>query len=492
MAVRRGSAPAGDPGHPEGGFALLELIVALAIFTFGVLGAVSFVDGASSASGQNRAREGATALAREVLETARAVPYRSLTSSGATTALQGRSALADSSPAAGYTVRRRGIVYTLSVTVCVVDDPKDGAGPHDGGLEYCPDSAAAGSTDRVSDDYRRIAAVVSWARDGKTTTTRQTGVVSNPAGGLGPSVDTLALRSQTSPVTQELTSVDVDLTTSATPASVTWSVNGDPKGSATGSNTSWSFAWPIGTYNDGTYVVQAQAFDEEGRSGLARKLTVVLNRTAPAAPTGFAGGRNGTPGHVDLEWHANPEGDVVGYRIYRSDAAGTPGERACPPAGEGAGAVLQQLTCVDEGAAATGTIHYVVKAVDLTVGGSYREGSASAPITVEEPGAAPSVPSGVTLCSGGDPGCNGPDGLPAPTGTTALSWSASNDTDGTIRFYRVLRDGVAYADRYDRLYPGSGALVYVDRAPGGSTHAYRVVAVDDTYLQSAASSAVTG
>lgn len=466
--------------------------MALAIFAVGVLGAVSLVDGASKATGSNLSREGATALGREALEAARAVPYRSLTTGGATAALQTRAALADSSPAPGYTVVRRGVTYTIDLSVCVVDDPKDGAGPHDGGLTYCPDSAAAGTSDKVSDDYRRIGMVLTWTRDGRSTTTRQTGVASNPAGGLGPSVDSLALRSQTSPITQDVSPVTLDLTTSSTPASVTWSVNGDPKGGATGSNTAWSFDWAISSYNDGTYVVQAQAFDAQGRSGLARKLTVVLNRFAPQAPAGFAGGRNGTPGHVDLEWHASPEADVVGYRIYRSDSSGTPGERACPAASAGTAAVTQQLRCVDEGAATSGTLHYVAVAVDLTVAGARREGTATSPVTVAALNAAPSVPGGVSVCSGGQTGCNGPDGSPASVGTTALSWSASTDSDGTIRFYRIYRDGVAYNDRYDRLYPGSGSLVYVDRAPGGATHTYRVAAVDDTYQQSALSSAITG
>ena len=105
---------------------------------------------------------------------------------------------------------------------------------------------------------------------------------------------------------------------------MTWSVSGKAKGQATGGPKTWKFDWNITTpgtprvpiYYDCTYVIQAEAFDGQGRSGAPYAKTVRLNRMLPLKPSGFAGGRNGNANFVDLAWVTNPECDVVGYRIY--------------------------------------------------------------------------------------------------------------------------------------------------------------------------------
>ena len=52
---------------------------------------------------------------------------------------------------------------------------------------------------------------------------------------------------------------------------------------------------------------------------------MIVNRRRPIAPHGFDGGRNGSSGFVDLQWVQNPECDVDGYRVYRSDTDGVLG-----------------------------------------------------------------------------------------------------------------------------------------------------------------------
>lgn len=471
-------------------------MVTIAVLLVGVLGTVALIDGANATTVDNKAREGATGLAREMIEATRSIPYPKLGSSAIAAELQTRPALADSSGAPGYTVARRGFTYTVTIDACSLDDPADGLGSHDVAVTFCADSAGplTPAKDRNTDDYRRVAVRLDWQGTGRAFSTRQSTLITNPVGGLGPTVKTLGgPTAVTDPAT---TSLRYDVTTSSTPATLEWSVNGDVKGVLTPSSTSAAFDWvleggPQPAVLDGSYLLRAQAFDADGRSGSARVLTVTINRKPGATPAGFAGGRNGNGADVDVEWRANGEGDVLGYRVYRTDAGGVRIARACPPAAS-SDQYLAATSCVDQAAPATGPLYYVVHAIDTAPGGALREGVATSPLTVADGNTVPSTPAGLTACSGGDPGCNGPDGLPAPAGTTVLTWSAATDPDAdAISFYRIYRDGTGYAARLDRLYSTGGALVYVDGSPGGVAHDYRVSAVDARFGESALSTAVT-
>ncbi len=70
---------------------------------------------------------------------------------------------------------------------------------------------------------------------------------------------------------------------------------------------------------DGTSLIRAQAYDRYGQTGSGYVVTVLLNRFAPAAPTGVVGGRNPAWGSnvVELEWNPSPERDVTGYQVWR-------------------------------------------------------------------------------------------------------------------------------------------------------------------------------
>lgn len=493
MAVLRSRLGRALPGGGERGFTLVELSVAIAVLLVGVLGTVALVDGASQATAANRARESATALARELIELTRAIPYDRLTADQIAAELQARPGLADASPEAGWTLERRGFTYTVSLAACAVDDARDGLGLHGASVPWCPQSAETGDLDRNPDDYRRVTVTLTWQASGKSETARQTTLVINPAGGLGPSVRTLT---PVPPAGEEITdpslgSATFELTTSATPATVEWYVNGAPQGRADGSGNEWSFTWPLGNVLDGTYLVQARAFNEDGRSGVARVLTVVLNRHAPLAPSGVGAGRNGRGTDVDIEWNANGEGDVVGYRVYRTDALGTPLERACPPASGSASFLQGRLSCVDEGAP-PGELHYAVVALDRDPDGNLREGEPTT-VPIAEGNTPPAAPTGLRICAGGTDGCVDATGAPAPPGTTVLSWDPATDPDGdAVAFYRIYRDGTGYEARYDRLYASASALVWIDDDPGGAEHEYRVTAVDERFGESAPSEAVRG
>src|SRR5256885_9185473 len=72
----------------EAGFTLIEVMVAIVILLLGVLGSAQLVNTANKLTLTAKQREGATNLAREIIEAARTVDYDTLTTSRALAALQ--------------------------------------------------------------------------------------------------------------------------------------------------------------------------------------------------------------------------------------------------------------------------------------------------------------------------------------------------------------------------------------------------------------------
>jgi type II secretory pathway pseudopilin PulG len=506
----------------ETGMTLVEVMVAIVILLVGVLGTVTMIDAANAGTSKTKAREGATHLGRQILEIARSVPYRDLTSAAVEAALTSRTGLADSQPGSpGYQIVSRKFTYDVTVGACSLDDPKDRLGVHDPTTTFCSDTDVLPpnpppdqAKDRNPDDFRRVAVRLSWkARPGAATdTTRQTTILTNPVGGLGPSVTLLEPDSLLSnPLTgAEVLLANFDIETDLPAQSVLWSIDGATQGSATGSNKDWTFDWPLvkadgsPAFFDGTYLVRAEAFDAEGRSGTPKSYTMVVNRIPPLAPTQVEGGRNLNGNRVDLEWQASRERDVVGYRVYRSQTLGVLGDRVVCFDTKSTDAYTRKTSCLDESAPApvldllglaVPTLYYTVVAVDQTSAGDLREGLPTTIGPLAEGNTAPTKPTGLTACTGGAPGCNDADGQPAPTGTTVLAWNASTDAHG-IKFYRVYRGPAnqshTYERRYDRLYPSAGKpLIFIDSRSENGPYEYRISAVDERFGESALSDPVT-
>ncbi|MGH3991917.1 MAG: prepilin-type N-terminal cleavage/methylation domain-containing protein, partial [Pseudonocardiaceae bacterium] len=462
------------------GFSLIEVLVAITILLVGVLGVVALVDTSNAVTSRTKSREGANNVARSAVEVSRAVPYRSLTAVELVQALDSRPGLADALPGLGHTISSRGFFYDVEVQVCSMDDPKDNLGIDDGTVEFCPESDHAPSSsaakDRNPDDYKRIAVTLSWQRQGSTETVKQTSLVSNPVGGLGPTVirlDAPAVTGTPKTVISE-GPVSFEAETSTDASELSWSIDGagqglaDPVGS---SMRKFEFTWDIEgssggrQYEDCTYVIQAEAFDDKGRAGSPKALTIVLNRARAKAPGQFEGGRNGSGTAVDLSWKKNLECDVLGYRVYRSTVAGgsTGGPWTPVTCAGQLGSYVEDLTCIDDDAPASDPLHYYVVGVDTAPGSGAPLDGAPSYLTVTSGNSVPTQPTNVSACVGGTPGCTEPDGTPASDAATVIRWDPSTDPDpgDSILFYRIYRDGFTYTDRYGTFFPdATGALAW--------------------------------
>jgi prepilin-type N-terminal cleavage/methylation domain-containing protein len=526
------------------GFTLVEVMVAVALLLVGVLGVITMVTGANAQTAVTKSREGATNLAREVLDAARGVDYdNDLTPSAIAPALQGQPGLADSDTSlAGWQISRRGVTYTISQpAICIIDGQADGYGAHPAPSDpaapsYCS-GQTTGTTDPNPDDFRRMDVTVSWSVQSRSYTLRDTTLIINPSGGIGPTVKSLCrvagsstvncssplANTETSPATTSifvaaLTSV-ADTTTwtvddGSNPTDLSTSNPGAPIGSV------WNFAWNIGTpapdssnicgttvnwEMDGNYIVTAQAVSGIGSNAVAGQLkpyTVTLNRDSPYQICGLGGGYDnpaspwsGHPTGVDLEWAQNPERDVVGYRMYRERGGSQASDvLVCDttnattyPYVQGNCVCTTQTSCIDlNPRTSAAQVTYRVTALDHDNSGQIRESAQQKEIIVDQSGSnnppADFPPNSVKLGT-------------SASGDPMITWPMVTDPDtgDSVRYFRIYRNGSAYSSRYDRVDvvsggscdPTAATCSYVDAAPsagGGDT--YYVTAVDTHFDES--------
>lgn len=458
----------------ESGFTLIEVTVAATLLIVGVLGVLTLLDGANEASARTKAREGATNLAREAIEAARAVPYPELTPSRITDEIQAQPGLEDSSADAGWNVTRRGITYTIVPNVCSVDDgtvASDGYGNHSGG-SFCPDSATTGTTDNNPEDYKRVWIDVTWKNGAKTLRSRQQGVINNPGSAFAPAVKTLTANPAGPTITSTaVSSITFTATTSSRADDFQWSLDGVTQGSATPTNsgrTAWSFTWSTpNTVVDGTYEIGATAFDQFGQSGASRTVTLQLNRYQPTTPTGFAGGRNPLWGtnFGEFEWNPNPERDILGYRVKRMVGL-------LPASGDDVvcDRGVEQTTSCDTTIPSGLQRYYVVSYAPARVGSGVEESPVPLLTNTKLVGAAtpPAPPSNIL----GTRDANG----------TTLQWTAPPDLD--VRYYRIYRDdNTSFTKRVDRTGTGSDNAI-TDPNATTTSHTYWLTAVDNDLAES--------
>lgn len=454
----------------ESGFTIVEGVIATAILVIGLLGALTMLTGALRGTSANNARVGATNLSRELVEAVRGLSYDDMTSGLVTARLQARG-FGSGTP---WTIERRGVRYTLAATSCTFDDPADGiasAPP----TQLCTPAATGTTGDPNGEDFRRTTFAISWNEPGgNARLLRQTTLVVNPSGGLGPRITSFT------PITQSVTSSTqntASIVWTTTPAStLKWSADdgrSTSSGSVTGSN-SFTTVWDLGTSGtgseilDGSYQVTAQPFDDRDIAGEAKRANVVINRRQPYPPPTLLGGKNTLFGDpiVELEWSLNNERDVLGYRVMWGGPDGIAGggndEQVCPWPTQGTMLPATATSCIHWWPPSGSTFYYIV-AIDRDRFNVPRDGDrrglAVGPASARP--AKPTLPLTVTT----------QDSRPV------LSWGAPA-TGPAPSFYRIYRDGV----RYDRTADAS--TTFTDSSAGTVTHDYWITAVDSTFNES--------
>src|SRR5215831_10247468 len=188
-------------GRSQDGFTLIEALMAAVILVVGLIGLLGLLDISVKASASTRAREGATSLAREIVEDARTIPYAQIIPTSIESQLQAMGGLADGSSASGWQIERRGYAYTVKVIECAIDNPKDGlAETH--GSTFCEGQQTwkTGETvDTAPEDLKQITVEVSWTLRKHTSTVKQVSTLTAAGQAIGLTATKLELTSPACP-----------------------------------------------------------------------------------------------------------------------------------------------------------------------------------------------------------------------------------------------------------------------------------------------------
>lgn len=217
------------------------------------------------------------------------------------------------------------------------------------------------------------------------------------------------------------------------------------------------------------YILKAVNIASVESAASAQASATPIN-AAPGAPTGFAA----TPGNttVSLSWTANPESDMSGYNVYRSEISGGPYSKV--------NGSLVTATNYSDPSLVNGTAYYyVITAVDtgLLESGNSSEVSATPFVDTTPPAA--------------------PTGLAATVqlGQIRLDWTAPGDPDlNGFNVYRGTSSPVSLVGPLNGGTPLSKTtLNYTDTTVvKDTTYYYVVTAVDSSLNESTASNEVNG
>jgi type IV pilus modification protein PilV len=472
----------------ERGLTLIEVLVAAIVLAVGLTAMFGLLNTSVKASYSTRAREGATNLARQILEDARTIPYAQMSHTSIEGQLQAMNGLADASSAAGWQVVQRGVTYTVTPSECSIDDPKSPAATSVPADTFCKDPGE--EEPPKNEDLKRITVKVTWVAQGRSPEVGQ--VLTLTAAGEAPGLSASALKLSepkaggvgtgviglaTAPVVEQQPTGNTLTFSVQAPKGTTgisWSLEGVRQTSAPTfvSGTEWTFSWPIPLpgVSDGTYQVAAEAIDSTGVYGPPISISVTLIRSVPAAPKivygGFneinVSGKNTTV--VELQWQANSERNVIGYRVY------TEGRLVCP----GNLATLSlSVSCIDlnlpPNATESNRTYSVVALYRKAEGGALStnvsEGSAATfPVEKGAPHR-PTLTGTLTATKNAD-------------GSVTLKWPEPSGMPAAV-FYRIYRGSTEYTSRY-----GVSATTEFTDTDATTTHEYWVTAVSSTLAES--------
>jgi type II secretory pathway pseudopilin PulG len=474
------------------GFTLFETLIAAVVLVVGLTALFGLLDTSLKATAATRAREGATNLAREILEDAQTIPYAQLSPNAVEGELQAMNGLANEGSGSAWLIKRRGIVYTVKVKDCSINDPKFGYGKHENGVgenPFCADSnieETGAKANPQPENLKRITVDITWSALGRSPDVHQVETVT--AAGEAPGLNASGLKlivptvgAPTAPVIvkqpleSKLTfSVQAPTGTKA----ISWSVEGVKQTSAPVfvSGHEWTFSWliPEKEVSDGTYLIAAQAIDATGIFGPPVSISVTLIRGTPAAPkvsySGFneivSGGKKVTV--VELQWQANSERNVIGYRVYNPK-----GELVCP---QELSTLSVELSCIDfklpEKATESNQAYKVYAlyrgAEGEVLSKEVSNGPGTTAIAEKGPPAAPGVPGGpLTAIKNAD-------------GSVTLTWSPPSG-GAEVVFYRIYRGSEEYKSRYGVVLAGTTTFTDTEAEVA---HSYWVVAVNKNMRES--------
>ncbi len=521
----------------EDGFTIIEVLLAASLLVTGLLAMFTMLDTSQAALQSTRGKEAATALQRELVETTQGIPYDQVTPASTPNIVAAAPGLADASHSqAGWTVRRRGFTYTVSLGSCTVDDPRDGIGRHDAGVfcasgagnaspstcsqffsvsgqlttgiaaanataqmgdcgldlnadgvvdglidavgTVCVGTCGGSSYDQVPGDYKRVVSLVTWMDGNRLRRVLQTTTLANPGLSATPTVTSLTA-GQALPVTSSATTtLTFTAGASATPAAVAWYLDGTQKGTASASGASWTFSWPLGTVSGGA----APGADEVTDGTYLVGVRAFDSDAQPGPLRSLTVVLNRRAPFAPAGVGAGFDGSDVVVEWSPPVERDIAGYRVYRNSGAGwteACALTTATSCRDTAAPALGA-QYRVVAVDRDAANALREGTPSATVTVVPGNHAPNPPTGLQATS--------------ISGGVQLTWSAPAvadvDPGDSIDHYVIYRDGTAYADRYDRTGDPS-LLTYTDTQTGGVAHTYWVAAVDGQLASSSLVGPVT-
>jgi prepilin-type N-terminal cleavage/methylation domain-containing protein len=496
--------PRYDGPRAQDGFTLIEVLIAAVVLVVGLTVLFGLLDSSVKATAATRTREGATSLAREILEDTRTLGYSTIGPNSIVGELQAMHGLANTSGGATWQIARRGVTYTVVVNACAIDDPKDGWGKHVNAFNenpFCKDPGEqeykAGETveDSQPEDLKRITAEVTWIAKGRKPVVRQVETLTSAGGQPGLNASGLKLyepnlfKPATAPIVYEAPVGNKLVFSVQSPAGTSgmqWSLDGVRQENEPEyvKSTEWRFSWsiPLPNVSDGTYQVGVQAVDATGVHGPPISIPVTLIRTEPAAPKVSYGGFNEVyvPGSevkkkvVELQWQPDSERNVIGYRVFNQ--AGT---EVCP----GSPATLSlQPSCIDFGASGSpSSLTYSVVAL-------YRQAALPERIKLSEvisPGPAGTFTTSTTPKTPNELGeVQGKkawvEAEKNPEGPVILKWKAPAGGP-PIAFYRIYRGSPNYTERYG--VASAASTEFTDNS-ATTPHQYWVTAVSETMTES--------
>jgi type II secretory pathway pseudopilin PulG len=441
----------------EAGFTLIEALMASVILIVGLIGLLGLLDVSVKASASTRAREGATSLAREIVEDARTIPYAQIIPTSIESQLQAMNGLTNESSASGWQIKRRGFTYTVVVKECAIDDPKDGlAKTHDSKI-FCEGQQewkTGEAVDTAPENLKRITAEVGWTFKGRTSTVKQVSTLTAAGQGIGLLAKELKLTSPIVSTTPMITGAAITTLTFSVSfpegtTAVDWSLEGAKQEELTPASkaTSLTFSWTINEppahpyVSDGTYQVAAQAVDATGVIGPPISIPVRLIRGVPAAPSGIVGGFNtvyksGVATEVaEFQWKANAERNVIGYRVF-----GPKKELICPEP-KSLETLSTTTSCIDFNLPAEKPSErgYTVVALYRDSGEAVQESPAGSITIKRATSTAPNAPTALVATKN------------TTNGSVTLKWTPPKGSTTPVSFYRIYRVSQEYTSRYGTM-----------------------------------------